>query len=189
MRSRLNSPVFSALSLSILAATAAAAIYLLAMGRWVGATVLAGFILLAVFFIAQRDRLPAMFSFLFVTAGLANAAGYVFDLWQMPVWFDEAVHFFTSFTVLTAFGWLLFNRTNMNAAAHAVKFVLVVAGAGVVLGILWEAFEWIIGIIGSPADTLVDIVMDTFGSIAAGLLCAWAAAKERRGAASPPPIR
>lgn len=180
MNTGLNSRAFSALSYALLAITALGAVYMATAGRWISAAGLVGFVALAVAFLLQRDRLPAIFSSLFVLAGLINAAGYAFNLWHNPVWFDELVHFYTSFTVVAAIGWLMFSRTGANAAGHSLRFVASVTGIGIVLGILWEVFEWAIGIIGTSADTVIDLVMDTLGAAAAGLFCASAAARERR---------
>lgn len=176
----LNSSSFSLPSYVLLGAMAAGAAYLGVLGRWFPAAGLAGIILLAILFIAQRSRLPSIFTLLFVLAGLVNAVGYVLNLWRTPYWFDEAVHFYTSFTAVAAIGWLLFSRTSMNAGRHPVRFALAVTGIGIVLGLLWEVFEWTIGIIGSPSDTMIDLLMDTLGAVAAGLFCVWADDVERK---------
>lgn len=179
MASGLNARAFSMISYVLLAATAVGAVYMALAAQWFSALALAGIVVLALLFIAQQDRLPAIFTFLFVSAGVINAAGYIFQLWKTPAWFDEAVHFYTSFTVVAAIGWLLLSGTRANAAGHPWRFTAAVTGVGVVLGILWEIFEWIVGIIGTPWDTIMDLIMDTLGAIAAGLFCAWAARQER----------
>ena len=184
MDTGLNSRTFSVLSYTVMLGTVIAAGYLLLQSRWVAAAVLGGFVALAAIFIAQRDKLPSIFTLLFVLAGLINAAGYLFNLFKTPVWFDETVHFYTSFTIVAAIGWLLFSATSMSAAGHPWRFPAKVTGLGIVLGILWEIFEWIIGIIGSPSDTLTDLLMDTLGAVAAGLFCVWAAHRDRRASAS-----
>lgn len=181
----LNSRVFLVLSYLILAATGVAAVYLMTAGRWLSAAGLGGFIALALIFLAQshRDKLPAIFDLLFVLAGLINAAAYVFELWRTPVWFDEAVHFYTSFTIMAAIGWLAFRRTRLNTAGRSLRFVVAVTGLGILLGIFWELFEWTIGIIGSTSDTITDLLMDSLGAIVAGLFSAWTAERERRAGA------
>ena len=179
MHSGLNSSRYSIISFALLAVTAAGAIYMAISGQWWAALALTSIVGLALIFVSQRKRLPAIFTLLFVTAGVINAAGYIFSLWKTPVWFDEAVHFYTSFTVAAAIGWLLLSRTSANAAGHPVRFTAAVAGLGLVLGIAWEIFEWIIGIIGTRQDTIMDLIMDTLGAIAAGMFCAWAAKTEQ----------
>ena len=178
----LDSRGFRLASMIILALIAVAAVYLSASGQWYDAAALGGLAALGSAFLAWNERLPSLFSLLFVLAGLINAVGYVFNLWKSPLWFDETVHAYTSFTMMAAIGWMLFARSGLNAAGRSGRFTLAIAGLGLVVGVLWEIFEWIIGIIGSPVDTAVDLVMDTFGAIAAGLFCAWAAKRERRDA-------
>lgn len=179
MNAELHRRALAALSL-LLALTTAGSIYLALENRWTSAVGLAGFVVLAIIFVMHPGRLPELFTLLFVAAGAINAAGYVFDLWRAPAWFDGAAHFFTSFTAMSAIGWLLFSRTRVNAVGHWLRFALAVTGIGAALGLLWELFEWVIGIIGSPMDTLLDVIMDTFSAMAAGLFCALAAGKERQ---------
>lgn len=176
----LDSRGFRVASMMILALDVVAAIYLAVSGQWYDAAALGGLAAVGSAFLAWHARLPSIFSLLFVLAGLINAAGYVFNLWKSPPWFDETVHAFTSFTVMAAIGWMLLARSSLNAAWKRGRFTLAIAGLGLAVGVLWEVFEWIIGIIGSPVDTGVDLVMDTFGAVAAGLFCAWAAKRERR---------
>lgn len=175
----MNHRAFLLLSYLLLSAMAVALVVQLIEGQWSEAAVLAGFLILTAVFIAQRDRLPRVFSFLFAFAGAANVFGYAFNLWKTPVWFDEAVHAYTSFAVSAAIGWLMFSRTGFNASGRSAAFSIAVAGIGLVLGVLWEVFEWAIGIIGPTGDTALDLVMDTLGAIAAGIFCVAAASRGR----------
>lgn len=180
MTSNLNHRGFLIASWIVLAVVAAGAAYLAFQARWFDALAMAGFVLLGVTFISTGDRLPRVFTFLFVVAALANTAGYVFDLWHGPVWFDEAVHAYTSFAGMAAIGWLLVRRTRLEESAHAWRLVLAVIAIGLVIGIAWEIFEWAIGIIGPWLDTRRDLVMDALGAVAAGLWCAWVAGRLKR---------
>lgn len=129
----------------------------------------------ALAFIAARDHLPTLFTLLFVLAGLINALGYVLELWRTPHWFDEFVHVYTPFTVTASIGWLLFNRKQWHAKERPLHFILFVTGLGLAIGVAWELFELAIGIIGTTRDTIVDLLCDTVGAIAAGIFCVWAA--------------
>lgn len=173
--SNLDSRSYRRVSLIVLALIALAAVYFAVTGQWYDAAALGVLAILGLAFVAAHERLPSIFTLLFVLAGLVNAGGYVFDLWKSPAWFDETVHAFTSFTVMAAIGWMLLARTSLNAAGKSARLALAVAGLGLVLGGVREVFEWIIGIIGSPTDTMIDLVMDMIGAVAAGLFCAWAA--------------
>lgn len=146
--------------------------------RWIDAAVMAGFVCGGVLFALWRSRLPSLFTFLFALAGAINAAGYVFNLWTTPVWFDEAVHFYTPFTIVAALAWLLVKRDAAFPEVHPGSYFFKILSLGVATGLAWEAFEWLIGIIGSTHDTLVDLAMDTLGSVVAALFCLWAARSE-----------
>lgn len=169
---------------AVAAVIAAAATLLAVRGSWVEAGATAALAALALFFLSARRRLPAVFSFLFVLAGAVNAAGYVAELWKTPSWFDEAVHAGTSFTVMAAIGWLMLARSHLWSSGSTLKFALAIGGIGLGLGLLWEVFEWVIGIIGSHWDTFMDLIMDTIGAVTAALFCAWAYRDVQHRAAS-----
>ncbi|MDQ3481895.1 MAG: hypothetical protein M3448_00535 [Pseudomonadota bacterium] len=101
-----------------------------------------------------------------------NAAGYLLSLWHDETLFDEAVHFYTSFAVVAAIGWLALRGASPRRSPPT-WWVLV--AAGVLLGLAWEAFEWAIGIIGSGHDTMMDLAMDTAGAGAAAALLTYVA--------------
>lgn len=170
---RLDAPLYRHLSWLLLAGVVAGIAWSALVGHWFDAAVLGGFAALAGLFLRWQDELPRLIALLFLIAGLANAVGYAFDLWHTPRWFDEVVHFYTSFAVMAGLGWIALARTRLFG--RSLQFVLGVAGFGVVLGILWEVFEYAIGIIGTRRDTFADLLMDMLGAIAAGLFCAWAA--------------
>ncbi len=152
------------------------AIRLAMLGRWVDALVFAALIVLAILFMAAKTGLPRIFTALFLVACAVNASGYVFTLWHEETAFDESVHAYTSFTVAAAAGWYLVVRREV--ASDPLRQVAIITAIGLVLGLLWEVFEWAIGIIGSRRDTMIDVVMDTIGSVAAGAFCAWAASRQ-----------
>ena len=159
------------------------AIYFVFVQRWYDAAAAGSLGLLGAAFLGARDRLPSLFNFLFLVAAAVNAAGYVFSLWKHPVWFDEAVHAGTSFTIMAAIAWLLLGRSQLSASGHTGRFIAAVVAIGIGLGIAWEVFEWVIGIIDGKRDTIVDLVMDTIGAVLAALFCAWAVGKYRKAGA------
>lgn len=156
--------------LSLLAAS-----WLAIPGLWFEATIMGGFVLAALLFAAWRDRLPSLFTFLFTMAAVINAVGYVLELWKTPFWFDETVHVITPFAVVAAIACLLVRRDNVHPIKQPVTYLLKIVLIGLGIGVLWEGFEWAIGIIGSWNDTLLDLVMDGIGSSLAALFCLWAA--------------
>lgn len=60
-----------------------------------------------------------------------------------------------SFGLTAGLGWLVLAHAGLSAPALA--WVAAVAGCGLVLGALWEFFEWAVGIIGTRRDTIVAI--------------------------------
>ena len=175
----LDHPSFRWMSAAALVAAAGGGLYLAWHERWMEAGALGAVAVLGAIFMAARDRLPAIFTFLFVAAGLVNALGYILSLWHEATLFDEAVHAFTSFTLSAAAGWLLVGSTGLLDRGESLRIVFAVAGTGLILGLMWEAFEWAIGIIGGPRDTVMDLVMDLSGAVAAGLFCALVARRRR----------
>lgn len=148
-----------------------AAVYLALQGRWGDATLLGGFVVAAALFARWRERLPSLFTFLFTLAAAINAAGYAFDLFQSPIWFDEFVHIVTPFAIVAALAWLLIKRNDVDPVSNTGTYFAKIVLLGILIGLLWEGFEWLIGIIGTRQDTLTDLAMDGVGSILAAIFC------------------
>lgn len=175
--SRLDYRGFAVASWLILALVAAAALLLAWLGRWFDTLAMGALVALGVVFLLNGRRLPGVFSLLFVVAALVNTAGYAFDVWHDPIWFDEVVHAYTSFAGMAAIGWLIVRGSVLDGKSSAWRLIVSVTAIGLAIGVLWEIFEWAIGIIGTRLDTRRDLVMDTLGAIAAGLWCAWVAGR------------
>ena len=161
---------FRRISQLLLLSAAGGAIYLLLDGRWLDSAVLGGVVLLGIALIAARGRLPPLFATLLIVAALLNTLGYVLTLWHETTAFDEMVHAFTSLAGCAALGWLLIERMAMTTGGPRARILFVFLAIGLVLGLLWETFEWAISIIGSPEDTIIDLLMDLIGAFGAGLL-------------------
>ncbi len=112
---------------------------------------------------------------LLAAALLASAASSTFDLYAKFWWFDESLHCFSSFAItlvlaLYAYGALLTGRRR-----HEALLVLTLAGLGVALGVLWEMIEWAFDLIEpgdvilDKRDTMIDLIMDAIGGLAAGI--------------------
>lgn len=104
---------------------------------------------------------------LVATAALVNLAGYLLTLWHEDTVFDEVAHFYTSFAAVAAIGRLALENDWIRSTAWRWAALLT---SGILLGLGWEAFEYVIGIIGSSHDTLMDLAMDLAGAILATLL-------------------
>lgn len=121
----------------------------------------------ALFF--QR-ALPSGIMLLLIVAATVNAAGYIIGLWHERTMFDELVHAFTTFAGMTTLIWMATRNGRLLDGASALSVVASALLAGLILGLVWEGFEWVIGIIGSQRDTVVDLAMDCLGAVTAGVL-------------------
>ncbi|MBA3577848.1 MAG: hypothetical protein H0W39_09605 [Sphingomonas sp.] len=117
-------------------------------------------------------RTDAFYAALVVSALLVNAAGYLLSLWHEETLFDEIVHFYTSFAVVGTIGWLALRGA---APRRSPPTWWILVAVGVLLGLAWEAVEWVLGIIGSGHDTMMDLAMDAAGAAAAAALLSYVA--------------
>ena len=117
-----------------------------------------------------QRALPSGIMLLLIVAATVNAAGYIIGLWHERTMFDEFVHAFTTFAGMTALIWMATRDGRLLDGASALSVVASALLAGLILGLVWEGFEWMIGIIGDQRDTLVDLAMDCLGAVAAGIL-------------------
>jgi len=124
----------------------------------------------------SAGRLAAWVLLLFLA--VANAAGYLFDLYRQFWWFDRVLH---ACTILALTLWLaIFVCARGLKGAPGQKFlgVLMLACVGIAIGALWEVVEWGFDqvapgdVIKGKHDTILDIIMDTAGALAGSLL-AW----------------
>lgn len=117
-------------------------------------------------------RTNGFYAALVAVAVLVNASGYLLSLWHDETVFDEAVHFYTSFAMVAAIGWLALRGA---ASRRSPPSWWVLVPLGLLLGLAWEAVEWALGIIGTGRDTLMDLAMDAAGAGSAAALIGFAA--------------
>ena len=140
------------------------------------AVTLLGFLAVSFIFVQWDDQLPNLFDLLFVLSALVNAGGWAFDLYNQPGPYDEIAHAFTIFSLTLALGFLVYGSLMSSFHGHRLLFVLTIASFGIAIGALWEVAEWLSDIvlpqqiISSLGDTITDIILDSLGAIAAGLL-------------------
>lgn len=156
-----------------------AILVVLLRGDWFAAASLAGFLLASYLFVAFERRLPSLFDLLFVIAALICAGGWAWDLFNQPGPYDEIAHFYTSFAITLACGYLLYNGLRASFYDHRVLFVVMIASLGIAIGALWEVAEWVADfftpkqIVSGLFDTITDIILDSAGAVLAALLNLW----------------
>ena len=167
-----NSAVWRTLAWIGVALQAAALIWALWSQTWNGAWTIGLFLAMSVLFLLMQDRLPTLLDFIVVVAAVVNAGGWAWEWYQSLAWFDEFVHAFTSFALVSAVAYLGVSRNWIGATPGTTTFVLWAAGIGLGLGIVWEILESLFLNL-TFWDTIVDLVMDTLGAAAAGWFLGW----------------
>lgn len=155
---------------------AAATVVVMLRGDWSGVAVLGAFLLASIALVAFEDRLPSLFDLLFVIAAMVNGAGWIWNLYKSVLGYDEFAHFFTTFAVALALGYLVLYVMREHFRAHRVHYAVIIISFGVTLGAWWEVFEWVI--LAKLTDPVGDIIVDTLGAVLAALLAVWALTQE-----------
>ncbi len=112
---------------------------------------------------------------LLAIAVVVNIAGYLFNLYDRLWWFDEVLHGYTIGAITLVLGLALYGTVLTGVDARPVLLVLVIAAVGLAVGALWEVGEWAYdqvvagNAIKGKRDTILDMIMDTFGALAAGV--------------------
>ena len=124
---------------------------------------------------------------LLAAAALANIAGYILNLYQQFWWFDEVLHAFTIFAITLLLGLRVYGMVLTGARSHGLLLILVIASIGLAIGGLWEVAEWAYdqmvasNVIKGKQDTIVDLIVDTVGAVAAGIVVASMVDKQGSG--------
>lgn len=109
---------------------------------------------------------------------IVDVAGNALDLYNTIVWFDDIAHAVTFMLLVLAVG-DLFLRLDLEPWITAGLSI----GFGAVAHILWEIIEFVAMWIGSPGlqltyeDTIGDLALSLCGTVIAGLITGWRAAR------------
>jgi hypothetical protein len=95
-----------------------------------------------------------------------NVLGYAAHFFRTVSIYDEAVHALTTATVCLAAA--LWRPLGLRGIAKLTS-ILALCGTGLLIGLTWEFFEWLAGLIGDRTDTLVDLLMDGVGAAGAAI--------------------
>ena len=108
-------------------------------------------------------------------AVVGDVAIFVFR--NLLPWYDGILHGYATFAYTLLFGLFAYGAVFRGAREHRLLLVLAIASVGLALGALWEIAEWAYDRIVRPNvilgkfDTIVDLIMDALGALAAGVVC------------------
>ena len=112
-----------------------------------------------------------------LVAGLAaSVAGSFWNLYDKIFWYDEVVHGYNFFALTLVVAVYAYGTVLTGAEEHKLLLVLAVGGLGLALGALWEIAEWTYDQFVRPnailpkTDTILDLIVDTIGALAAGIV-------------------
>lgn len=102
--------------------------------------------------------------------------GNWFGWYHEWVAFDEVVHSASFFSMTLLIGAYAHDSLFRYVPGYGIWKVLLVASAGIALGVMWELAEWLYdlsvtgNVIKDKRDTMVDFVCDSGGALAASLV-------------------
>lgn len=157
-------------------------------GKAEDALVMAAFTVISAGLVAWR-LVPGSFALMFIGAAMIGGSGFVFGLFDTVPFYDKATHTLAALAVAVALGTAAYRPMRVEFRAHPLLLVLAIATFGIAVGTVWEFYEYAAGIVGSIDDTLWDLICDTGGATAGGVIVAWREAlRERRRAPRPTPV-
>ncbi len=109
---------------------------------------------------------------LIVALAIANAVALEWRLYWLIPWVDVPMHFFGGLWIGLFSVWFFWYSGVLSSWFVRFAPLTVALGSSIVIGLLWEGFEFSIGITYAPltlhlGDTLLDLVMDVAGGVAA----------------------
>ncbi len=170
----LRSPLYEKAAWAIRAVLAVALVWELLTLDPVGALSMAFFIALSFAYLLRDEKLPNVFDALVALSALLNAFGFVFDLFDGPVLYDEAAHTLTIFALTLAFFFLFYRGAVPGGRALAMGTA--VFTFGVTIGSLWEIAEWTTGqvfsitVIFGLSDAITDLIANSVGALIAAFV-------------------
>lgn len=174
-----NRPAFRWLAWLGVALQAVGFVAVLWFQRWNGAWIIGAFFVLSVTFLLMQDRVPSLLNLLVVLAALVNALGWSLNFFNRFVWYDEVVHFFSSFAVVSAIGYLGWTQDLIGGSSRSFIFICKVTAIGLALGIAWEVIEMVFLNL-QFRDTVVDLVLDVLGAAAGAWFASWVIERRER---------
>jgi len=118
----------------------------------------------------MQDKIFKRAFILLIVIGVLHQIAMLYSLYWTLSWFDILLHFLGGAWVALIFIW--FQRMGKMSTSRLFNTPLRAAIVGTLLiGALWEIFEYITGqtfaIEGYTLDTIMDFIMDTTGALVA----------------------
>lgn len=184
--SALRSPLYPKAAWAIRAVLAVALAWELLTLDPVGVLSMAFFIALSFAYLLREEKLPNAFDALVALSALLNAFGFVFDLFDGPVLYDEVAHTVTIFSLTLAFFFLFYR--DAVPSGRAIAMGTAVFTFGVTAGSLWEIAEWTTGqvfgitVVFGLLDAITDLIANSVGALVAAFVALAIRARETRNA-------
>ncbi len=109
-----------------------------------------------------------------LTVSFDHLAKHFYLYWQSG-WIDQAIHFLGGLSATLFFGWFFYYSNYFKVTNKRATFIIFIIYI-LLVGILWEIYEYHFGIIHySPyffRDTVLDLLMDLLGGLLAYFLTA-----------------
>ncbi len=128
--------------------------------------------------LSWKQLLPRLFFILIPLTVFVYMLGseYTLNLYDQISWFDNVVHFLATFVITLLIGFLS-NKTSLRSVrSEPWLFIIVIAGLGITLGVLWEFVEWSFDTFIRPIelitvyDLITDLMIDSLGALSAGVV-------------------
>ncbi|HEV2094521.1 MAG TPA: hypothetical protein VGR18_15280 [Rubrobacter sp.] len=184
--SALRSPLYEKAAWAIRAVLALALVWELLTLDPVGVLSMAFFIALSFAYLLRDEKLPNVFDTLVALSALLNAFGFVFDLFDGPVLYDEVAHTFTIFALTLAFFFLFYR--GLVPGGRTIAIGTAAFTFGVTAGSLWEIAEWTTGqvfgitVVFGLSDAITDLIANSVGALVAAFVVLAIHGRETRNA-------
>lgn len=114
----------------------------------------------------RRHRHGAFIFTLAALIALLHAAAYEYSLYFSVSWFDTFMHVLGGTLVGSVIGWWISFEIPIGIRHRIPRFLTIVVVVGMV-AVLWEVFEWSVGITRFPhawPDTIADVIAGLVGA-------------------------
>ena len=106
--------------------------------------------------------------FLIVIVGFLNLLAVKFYFYWSIWWFDMMMHFLGGAWIAVVALWFFYFSGHFKTKIKTSRAVFIAITSAIIIGVLWEVYELIIGLTLWPEDsfdTITDVVMDTLGAM------------------------